>query len=115
MDTQHFKEMLEKEAVALENELRTIGKPSDTNPADWEVVEEDGINTEEGDVAEGIERREGNNAIMNKLERQLVDVKSALKKIDEGRYGICEVGGEQIETDRLEANPSAKTCKEHMN
>ncbi len=115
-NTQHFKNLLEKEAETLENELKTIGKPSDTNPADWEVTEPEGEEeAEEGDVAENIERREDNNAIMNQLEKQLSDVRSALKKIEDGKYGLCEVSGEPIELDRLEANPSARTCKIHMN
>ena len=33
----------------------------------------------------------------------------ALEKIEAGKYGICEVSGEEIEADRLEAYPSAKT------
>jgi hypothetical protein len=40
---------------------------------------------------------------------------NVIKKIDENKYGLCEVCGKEIENDRLEANPSAKTCKEHMN
>ena len=32
-----------------------------------------------------------------------------------GTYGTCEVSGEQIEEDRLEADPAARTCKAHMN
>src|SRR3989344_3779019 len=103
MDNTHFREMLEKEALVLENELKTLGKPSDTNPADWEVTEPDSEEeAEEGDVAENIERREDNNAVMNQLEKQLVDVKAALKKIEDGTYGTCETCQRPIEKDRLE-------------
>jgi RNA polymerase-binding transcription factor DksA len=42
------------------------------------------------------------------------DIKRALENIEQGTYGICEVGGEEIEEDRLEANPSARTCKAHL-
>jgi RNA polymerase-binding transcription factor DksA len=35
--------------------------------------------------------------------------------MDSGSYGKCEVCGKAIEADRLEANPAAPTCKEHMN
>jgi RNA polymerase-binding transcription factor DksA len=48
------------------------------------------------------------------LEGRRTDVKEALDKIEEGRFGICEECGEKIEEDRLEANPSARTCKAHM-
>ena len=52
---------------------------------------------------------------MKKFETQLIDVKSALERIEDGSYGVCEISWEQIEEDRLEANPAARTCKEHMN
>jgi RNA polymerase-binding transcription factor DksA len=38
----------------------------------------------------------------------------ALGKIEAGTYGVCEVSGMDIEEDRLEANPAARTCKAHM-
>ncbi len=70
---------------------------------------------DEGDVAEGIEQYETNSAILADLEIQLNDVKSALKKIEDGTYGKCEVCGETILDDRLLAIPAAKTCIDHMN
>jgi RNA polymerase-binding transcription factor DksA len=48
------------------------------------------------------------------LEKRLADVENALNKIDGGSYGICEVCGNKIEEDRLEANPAARTCKACM-
>ncbi|MBI3020142.1 MAG: TraR/DksA C4-type zinc finger protein [Parcubacteria group bacterium] len=45
---------------------------------------------------------------------RLANVNAALARIDEGKYGVCEVCGERIEEDRLKADPSAPTCKEHM-
>lgn len=117
LDTKHFKDLLEKEVGILENELGAIGRKNPSNPADWEATETpaDEESAEDGDVAENIEQYEYNSAELEQLEIQLKDVKNALVKIENGTYGVCEVGGEQIEPDRLEANPSAKTCKKHMN
>ena len=116
-DTQHFKELLQKEASVLEKELATVGRKNPDNKADWEAVEGDVVTdtAEEGDVAEGIEQFENNSAVLGQLEIRLNEVKAALNKMEKGNYGICEVGGEQIEEDRLEANPAATTCKLHMN
>ena len=116
-NTKHFKEMLLKELSVLESELATIGRKNPDNPTDWETIRKvDGIDTaEEGEVAEGIEEYENNNAVLAQLEIRLNDVKNALAKIEKGTYGVCEVCGGEIENDRLEANPSAKTCKKHMN
>ncbi len=44
-------------------------------------------------------------------ERQkLIQIEEALKKIDEGSYGICESCGEEIDAERLLAMPFAKLC-----
>lgn len=44
-------------------------------------------------------------------ERQkLVQIEEALKKIDEGSYGICESCGDDIDDERLLAMPFAKLC-----
>jgi RNA polymerase-binding transcription factor DksA len=41
---------------------------------------------------------------------QLVDIELAIKKLDEGTYGLCQKCSEKIETARLEAMPTAKIC-----
>ena len=117
LDTNHFKEALTKEVEVLESELKTVGRKNPDNKSDWEAVEGDVVTdtAEDGDVAEGIEEYENNSAVLEQLEIRLREVKDALTKIEEGKYGICEKGGEEIEQDRLEANPAAKTCKKHMN
>lgn len=117
IDTNHFKELLEKEKKTLESELLTVGRKNPSNKNDWEAVESDTNEgaAEEGDLAEGMEEFENNKAILSQLETSLNEVKSALEKMKTGKYGDCEVCQKQIEIDRLEANPAARTCKEHMN
>ncbi len=117
-NTQHFKDLLEAEKTKLENELKTVGQKSDTHPSEWNATEPDAgtVDTaEDGEVADGLEQLDDNTAIVQQLEKQLLDVTDALAKIESGTYGTCEVSGEPIETDRLEANPAARTCKMHMN
>lgn len=117
LDTKHFKELLEKEVAVLETELTNIGRKNPEHPSDWEISApiSDRDRADETEVADDIEGLENNQAVLTQLEIQLNNVKSALDKIEKGKYGVCEVGGEKIELDRLEANPSAKTCKLHMN
>jgi len=47
------------------------------------------------------------------LDAKLRDVERALQKLDEGTYGVCDVGGEPIGPERLEAIPWAVRCVEH--
>ena len=109
------KEFLDNEVTKLEAELGTVGRKNPDNQTDWEATtREDGQPAEEGDVADEIEEYENNKGILNQLEIRLNQVKKAISRIDDGTYGVCEIGGEPIEEDRLEANPSATTCKSHM-
>ena len=116
INTEHFKELLTNECTTLETELAKIGRKNPDVKGDWEATENssgDDI-SDEFDVADKMEEYENNRGILTQLETRLAEVKKALAKIDDGSYGICEVGGEEIEEDRLEANPSATTCKLHM-
>lgn len=116
-DAKHFKKKLEDEFQNLEEELKTIGRVNPDNPADWEATPEKSdlaAPADKFETAENITEYEENAAVLKQLEIRYNAVKEALKRIEEGTYGICEVGGEEIEKDRLEANPSATTCKAHM-
>ncbi len=112
---EHYKEMLEAEAKNLEKELLTVGRKNPDAKGDWEATEKMDIDpADEDEVADSIEEFENNKGILNQLEIRLKEVNEALEKIKNGTYGVCEISGEPIEEDRLEANPAAKTCKLHM-
>lgn len=115
IDTQNFKPLLEAEKATLEAELATIGRRNPSNPADWEAVPQStGQESDPTDAADLIEGYEENSAILKDLEIRYNDVLAALSRIDAGTYGMCEVSGEEIETERLNADPAAKTCKAHL-
>ena len=118
MDTQHFKEKLAEELEKVETELRSVGVQNPQNPADWQATEREmDVMSAAADANEAADKQEEyveNRAIVDQLEIRYNNIKRALQKIDKGTYGMCEVSGEAIEEDRLEANPAARTCKEHM-
>lgn len=115
LDTEYFKKRLETELKSLEKDLATVGHKSTSNPKDWEPVSGDvDVNaSDSADIADNIENYESNTAVLKPLEIQYNDVKRALDKIKKGTYGICEISGEPIEKERLEANPSARTSIKH--
>lgn len=115
-NTSHYKEELEKELATLEGELKTVGRINPSNPNDWEPVPQkmDIDTADENELSDKIEGYEENSAILKQLETRFNEVKNALKKIEEGSFGKCEVCGKEIEEKRLEANPAAPTCMEHM-
>lgn len=117
IDTEYFKKKLEEEQAELEEQLSEVGRRNPDNPSDWEPLpgERDTSQADENTAADSIEDYEENTAILNTLETRLKDVRSGLDKIKHNVFGVCQTCGKEIETDRLEANPAARTCKEHMN
>jgi DnaK suppressor protein len=116
INTQHFKEKLEEELETLTGELKTIARINPSNSNDWEPIPAN-MDTDEADkneVSDRIDAFERNIAVVKDLESRFNTVKKALKKIEDGTYGICEETGDQIPTARLEANPAATTCTEHL-
>lgn len=49
-------------------------------------------------------------ALLDQSRRHLSDLDLALRRLDEGAYGQCEVCGAPIPADRLTARPTARTC-----
>ncbi len=118
IDYEYFKNKLESEKLLLEKELTKVGRINPDNPSDWEPTppaDRDVSLADENTVADSIEDYEDNAAVVNTLEARYRDLKSGLDKIKHGVYGTCQICGKEIEFDRLDANPSARTCKEHMN
>ncbi len=117
LDYDYFKKKLKGEKKLLEEELAKVGRINPDNPSDWEAtppVDRDTSQADENTVADNIEGYEDNVAIVRTLETRYQDVKSGLDKIKHGTYGLCQVCGEEVEVERLEANPSARTCMKHM-
>lgn len=114
-DTTNAQARLTKEKARLEEELATVGRRNPSNPADWEAVPgETGLEADPNDAADQMESYGENAAILKDLENRYNDVLAALARIENSSYGTCVEGGEEIEAERLEADPAAATCKAHM-
>lgn len=115
MDVGQFKTRLEEEKRRLEREMGSVGRPNNAVPGDWEPVpSERGTQADLADQADVIVSHEENAAILADLEARYDHVLAALERIEKGTYGVCEVGGEDIEERRLEADPAATTCVAHL-
>jgi len=56
-------------------------------------------------------------SLLSQEQDALYEIDQAIKRIDQGTYGVCEMSGEQIPTARLEAIPYARFtafCQERM-
>jgi RNA polymerase-binding transcription factor DksA len=117
LDTQHFKGKLEAEYKRLEEELSTLGVKNPKLDGDWFAKPDVGdvASADDNELADKLDHYQENTELLNQLEIQYNDVKHALERIEKGTYGKCETCEAEIEHDRLEANPPARTCKAHMN
>lgn len=117
LDTSIYKEKLSADLAEITEELGTLGIHNPDNPQDWVATpeKEEGGEADPNVAADRVEDWEERRATLAQLERQYNDITRALQKISDGTYGICEIGNEPIEPDRLSANPAARTCKKHIN
>ena len=110
-----YKTMLEAERDELNSELSSMGVKDPTTGAYNVLPADDENEADESDIATRDEEFEEDSALTDTFSLQLKDINDALKKIEDGKYGKCEVCDSEIEEDRLMANPSARTCTVHMN
>jgi DnaK suppressor protein len=111
------KESLEKELVSLKEEMRSVGRVNPENSKDWEGTPGNTENIDDADensLADKFEEYEERNAVETELEIRFREVEAALLRIEKGGFGVCKICEKEIEDDRLEANPAAETCKEHL-
>jgi|SRR3989344_1617373 len=115
LDKKKTKEKLEKERDILLEELRDMGKLNGET-GEWEATPEElpSPESDQNDMADRFENFEARSSMMKTLEPRLNDVLRALKRLGRDSFGKCEVCKKDIEEARLEANPAARTCKEHM-
>jgi len=118
MNIEHFKQRLEEEKRVVEGQLKSLGRENPKIPGDWEAtggeLETLSPLQDSNEAADKLEEYEERREETDQMEIRLREINEALQKIEKGAYGICEVCGGQIEEDRLEANPAARTCKAHM-
>ncbi len=95
---------------AIEQELRH--KLADLESR-FEKIKRDVTQGHSSDSAEQAQERE-NDEVMDQIGHEtfiaIQHIKSALLRIEDGTYGICETCGQEIQTGRLEILPETTQC-----
>lgn len=111
---QSSKERLEAEMETITAELKGIAVQN-ADTGDWVAIPDAHSGEADENVsADTVEEWNERRALMAQLETRYHNIQIALKKFETGTYGICEISGDPIEQDRLEANPAARTNKINM-
>lgn len=102
-------------AARLEEERRRLLASITSRDADVAgiVAAREGSNVDDEHDPEGatiaFERSQADHAA-DSARRRLAAVESALRRVEDGTYGVCEVCGRPIGEGRLEALPAAARC-----
>lgn len=94
---------LETERGSLLEELKTTVSLASER-------QERGHYGEEAELTSEIVEIEKRLILEKRVRDQLAEVERALRKFDQGTYGLCELCGQPIEPARLEALPRANLC-----
>ena len=113
MDTERFRTALLEERQRVTDAIEYLKK--ETPSADEDDGDDtSGVENHLGDQASGTLDREIDYTLKEDAEQVLAQIDAALKRIEDGTYGVCERGDEPIGEERLEARPWATLCIDHQ-
>ncbi len=95
-----YRSLLEDEQRDLMATLAELGQGTESLTYDSNFADSSQVTAERGEVE----------ALAVKLQETLLEVNSALSKLLDGTYGVCEDCARSIAPLRLEAKPAARYC-----
>jgi len=105
-----YREKLLDQKIALENTLRKMEKNGTASQSSFYHTDLSNYDNHPADIGTELFVLELNNALKVHEENILGEVLHALRKIDEGQYGICEICGTKIKKERLDIIPYTRLC-----
>ena len=100
---------LEEERVELDTQLTTIVEDTFAT-AQSDLSGDVGLDDEPADAGTATFEREKDLSIENNVRDLLQKIERALRRIDEGTYGVCDICGKPIEKARIKALPYVDLC-----
>ena len=112
MDPDRARQLLTGELAALDDRLRA----AEDNRADASADtfgQAGALGQHPGDYGSDVNATMEARMSVETITEQRRRVLDAIERLDAGKYGRCEVCGREIDDERLEARPEARTCREH--
>jgi len=106
-----IKKKLDSQKKELRNMLERFAKEDDKPEGDWDTIFPEFNVKDLEEEADEVEEYESLRSIEHLLEKKLKKTSEALEKIGQKNFGKCESCNKEIEMERLEKIPEAKTCK----
>jgi DnaK suppressor protein len=111
IDIAEYRSRLEEERARL---LHAVGFVVKENPGsvsdELGELAEGGTDNHLGDTATAMFDRELDEGLEEGAQQTLSEIEAALRRIEDGTYGVCEVCGKPIAPERLAAIPWARRC-----
>ena len=110
IDTSRYRDRLEEERERLTNAVEFLERENPGSIGDELGEIATAGDNHLGDTATATFDRELDEGLEEGAQQTLRDIEDALRKIEDGSYGTCEVCGEPIGAARLSAIPWARLC-----
>jgi DnaK suppressor protein len=110
MDKRTARKLLKTERQRLEGILTALHAETASVTDEGESFTDAAADQHPADMGTETFELEKDMSIRNNVEAELADLKRALRRVDEGTYGLCEACGRKIPELRLEAMPAARFC-----
>src|SRR5436853_7868265 len=108
-ELEEFRARLQEERAELETQLATIEESSFSTPQS-NLSGEVSFDEESADAGTFTFERERDLSIENNVRDLMQKIDGALKRLDDGTFGICVRCGKPIEKARLKALPYVELC-----
>jgi DnaK suppressor protein len=111
IDTAEYRKRLEDERARLLHAANFLEKENPGNISE-ELGElaEGGTDNHLGDTATAMYDRELDEGLEVGVQQTMAEIDAALRRIEDGTYGVCERCGKPITPERLAAIPWARLC-----
>ncbi len=108
----HYKDKLKTEAKTTDTALEQMRDLKEGEMSNFTPSELSNYDNHPAELGSELYTVEMNLALKVHEQTKLNDIKLALKKIDNGTYGVCENCKKEINPERLEVMPAARFCME---
>jgi DnaK suppressor protein len=102
LDFEDFEKKLKAEKKRVELNLQAVRDEAEALAFEDEI--DDDIDMAELHIENVVDQ-----ALLRRLEAELLEIDAALERIKDGTYGICQKSSNLIPVERLKANPCART------
>lgn len=110
MDTQLLKRILLERKSNIKSSIDSIKERSFSEGTKLVLSEDSTADQHFADLGTETFERSKDLGLKDGLEADLIKVRQALKRIENGTYGLCAVCGQPIPEQRLKALPEAELC-----